>query len=287
MPARVDPDLAGTYDRPMPNHRTNPSLSMDISDAEVILRVSDVTVRFQSIVALDGLSFEVTRGQIAGLIGPNGAGKTTLFNCLSGLYPVEQGEIFFDGAPLANQPSHRIARLGVGRTFQNLALFESMSVFDNVRAGRHARLDSGFLANAFRLGSVQREEAETTSHVHELIAMMQLDDVAGEPVSTLSFATRKRVELAKALASEPQLLLLDEPAGGLNHAEVLAFEQLLRGIRDTFDLTVLLVEHNMSLVKGLCDHVVALDAGRKIAQGTADAVRRHPDVVQAYLGMAA
>ncbi len=254
---------------------------------DAILRVSDLIVRFPGIVALDGLSFQLARGEITGLIGPNGAGKTTLFNCLCGLYPAAQGEITLNGSRLTTLPSHRIARLGVGRTFQNLALFEGMSVWDNIRAGRHTRTRSGFIANALRLPSVRIEEAETAARVRELIDLVQLNQVARAPVSSLSFATRKRVELARALASEPSLLLLDEPAGGLNSLELVALAQLLRDIREKLGLTLLLVEHNMGLVMSLCDQVIALSTGRKIAEGSAAAVQRHPDVVKAYLGTAA
>jgi branched-chain amino acid transport system ATP-binding protein len=253
---------------------------------DAILRVSDLTVRFQGIVALDALSFQVARGEIAGLIGPNGAGKTTLFNCLSGLYPVAQGEIILNETRLTALSSHRIARLGLGRTFQNLALFEGLSVWDNVRAGHHARTRSGFIANALRLPSVRIEEAETAARVRELIDLVQLNEVVHAPVSSLTFATRKRVELARALASGPSLLLLDEPAGGLNPLELEALAQLLRDIREKRGVTLLLVEHHMGLVMSLCDQVIALNTGRKIAEGTAAAVQRHPDVVKAYLGTA-
>src|SRR3954471_5346012 len=176
-----------------------------------LLRVQEVGVRFGGIVALDGVSFEVADGDIVGLIGPNGAGKTTLFNCLSGLYACGRGEIFFGEQPLARVPRHRMAALGIGRTFQNLALFRTMSVLENVMVGRHCRTRSGFLRNALRTRAVRSEERITAEKARELIRLLELESVAHLPVSDLPFGTQKRVELARALAAEPKLLLLDEP----------------------------------------------------------------------------
>ena len=249
-----------------------------------LLSVRDVSVRFRGITALDNVSFDVARGQITGLIGPNGAGKTTLFNCLSRLYGYGEGSITFDGQALEKVPRHGIARMGIGRTFQNLALFASMTVLDNIKVGRHARTRKGFLANALRLPAVGREEADSSRRAAELVRFLGLEAVAQRRVADLPFGTRKRVELGRALASEPRLLLLDEPAAGLNHEEVGALGTMIRGIRDQFHLTVLLVEHHMGLVMGVSDHVVALNFGRKIAEGTPDQVRSHPEVIQAYLG---
>jgi branched-chain amino acid transport system ATP-binding protein len=246
-----------------------------------------VSVRFGGIVALDGVSFDIAPGQIAGLIGPNGAGKTTLFNCLSRLYACQSGDIVFDGRPLLAIPRHSIAAAGIGRTFQNLALFRSMTVQDNVMLGRHCRTRSGFLSNALRLPRVAREERATAEKARELIAFLELEAVAGKRVSDLSFGTQKRVELARALASEPKLLLLDEPASGLNHEEVGTLGKLIRDIRDRLRVTVLLVEHHMSLVMSVSDKVVALNFGRKIAEGTPAEVQQHAEVVQAYLGNSA
>jgi branched-chain amino acid transport system ATP-binding protein len=256
------------------------------SAAPALLRVQEVGVRFGGIVALDGVSFDVAPGHIVGLIGPNGAGKTTLFNCLSRLYECDRGEILFGQRSLLKLPRHRIAALGIGRTFQNLALFRSMNVLDNVMLGRHCRTRSGFFANSLRLPGVAREEQATAERARELIRLLGLDQVAGKRVSDLPFGTQKRVELARALASEPALLLLDEPASGLNHEEVGALGTLIRQIRDRLRLTVLLVEHHMNLVMSISDRVVALNFGRKIAEGTPDEVRAHPEVVQAYLGAA-
>jgi branched-chain amino acid transport system ATP-binding protein len=249
-----------------------------------LLRVQDVRVRFGGIVALDGVSFGVGEGRIVGLIGPNGAGKTTLFNCVSRLYECDSGEIAFAGASLLAHPRHRVAGLGIGRTFQNLALFRSMSVLDNVMVGHHSRTGAGFLANALRLPGAAREDRATHDKALSLIAALGLEAHAATLVADLPFGTQKRVELARALAAEPKLLLLDEPASGLNHEEVEALGALVQELRARFELTVLLVEHHMGLVMRISDRVVALNFGRVIAEGAPDEVQRHPDVIHAYLG---
>ena len=246
-----------------------------------------MTVRFGGITALDKVSFSVAAGAIVGLIGPNGAGKTTLFNCLSRLYDCNEGRIVFNGKSLLDVARHRIAELGIGRTFQNLALFGSMSVLDNVMVGRHCRTATGFVSNALRLPRVGVEARATEARARELMHFLELDAVASVAVSQLPFATKKRVEMARALAADPLLLLLDEPASGLNHEEVDALGTLIHDVRARLGMTVLLVEHHMSLVMSVSDKVVALNFGRKIADGTPDAVRAHPDVIQAYLGVAA
>ncbi len=252
-----------------------------------LLSVEGVTVRFGGVTALDDVRFEVTSRQICGLIGPNGAGKTTLFNCISRLYETSAGDIRFEGRPLSRIRRHEIARLGVARTFQNLALFATMTVRQNVRVGAHALARGGFFAAALALPLVRREERRIGELADALIEECRLGPVADRLVGELAFGVKKRVELARALAVSPKLLLLDEPAAGLNHEEVDALASEIVGIRDRRGVSVLLVEHHMNLVMRISDQVVALDFGRIIADGTPETVRAHPDVIRAYLGSAA
>ena len=251
-----------------------------------LLSVRGVSVRFGGIVALDDVSFDVARGDICGLIGPNGAGKTTLFNCMSRLYQYQSGDILMEGRSLTDVPIHRIAGLGLGRTFQNRDV-QRMTVTDNIMVGAHAHPEAGFVSSALRLPKVGAEEKRLHERAHGIMEYLGLLPFANRLAGDLPFATQKRIELGRALAAEPKLLMLDEPAAGLNHDELTALDDVIRDIRKRWQITVLLVEHHMSLVMSLSDHIVVLNFGRKIAEGSPQYIQNHPDVIEAYLGASA
>ncbi|BAO84297.1 ABC-type branched-chain amino acid transport systems, ATPase component [Serpentinimonas maccroryi] len=251
---------------------------------DVILDVNNISLRFGGVKALSDISFDVREHEIRAIIGPNGAGKSSMLNCINGVYKPQEGSITFRGQTFKHMNSRQVAELGVARTFQNLALFKGMSVIDNLMTGRNLRIKSNLLLQALRWGPAEREESEHREKVERIIDFLEIQAHRKTPVGQLPYGLQKRVDLGRALAMEPQVLLLDEPMAGMNVEEKQDMCRFVLDVNDEFGTTIVLIEHDMSVVMDISDRVVVLDYGKKIGDGVPDEVRANPDVISAYLG---
>ena len=251
---------------------------------EIILDVKNISLRFGGVKALSDISFDVREHEVRAIIGPNGAGKSSMLNCINGVYEPQQGQISFRGRSFSHMNSRQVAEMGIARTFQNLALFKGMSVLDNIMTGRNLRMKTNIFQQAIRWGAAEREESEHRESVEKIIDFLEIQAHRKTPVGRLPYGLQKRVDLGRALAMEPQVLLLDEPMAGMNVEEKQDMSRFILDVNDEYGTTIVLIEHDMSVVMDISDRVVVLDYGKKIGDGTPDAVRANPDVISAYLG---